>query len=60
MEMPRIAASGKAAGVFVTDPALAQDYFSCGARYIAVGSDTALLRNAALKLGASLRDRRSA
>ena len=52
----RIAASGKAAGVFVTDPALAQHYFSCGACFIAVGGDTTLLRNAAVKLAASFRD----
>ena len=52
----RIAASGKAAGVFVTDPALARHYFACGASFVAVGGDTTLLRNAALKLAASFRE----
>ena len=52
----RIAASSKAAGVFVTDPMLAQHYYSCGASFIAVGGDTTLLRNAALGLAASFRD----
>ena len=52
----RIAAAGKAAGVFVTDPALAQHYRDCGASFIAVGGDTTLLRNAALKLAASFRE----
>jgi 4-hydroxy-2-oxoheptanedioate aldolase len=52
----RIAASGKAAGVFVTDPALAQRYRGCGASFIAVGGDTTLLRGAAVKLAASFQD----
>ncbi|NJD35529.1 MAG: HpcH/HpaI aldolase/citrate lyase family protein [Betaproteobacteria bacterium] len=52
----RISATGKAAGVFVTDPALATHYRDCGASFIAVGGDTTLLRNAALKLAASFRD----
>lgn len=52
----RIAAAGKAAGVFVTDPALAQHYRDCGASFIAVGGDTTLLRNAALKLAAAFQD----
>jgi 4-hydroxy-2-oxoheptanedioate aldolase len=52
----RIAASGKAAGVFVTDPALATHYRDCGAGFIAVGGDTTLLRSAAVKLAASFRD----
>ncbi len=55
----KIAASGKAAGVFVTDPALALRYHSCGATFIAVGGDTTLLRNAAVRLAASFMDRRS-
>ncbi len=54
----RIAGSGKAAGVFVTDPGLAEHYFSCGASFIAVGGDTTLLRNAAVALAASFGDRR--
>jgi len=56
--LQRIAASGKAAGVFVTDPVLAQHYHSCGASFVAVGGDTTLLRNAAVKLAASFRERR--
>lgn len=51
----RIAASGKAAGVFVTDPALAAHYRDCGASFVAVGGDTTLLRNAAVKLAAAFR-----
>ena len=54
--LSRIAASGKAAGVFVTDPTLAQHYRGCGASFIAVGGDTTLLRGAAVKLAASFRD----
>ena len=52
----RIAASGKAAGVFVADPMLARRYRDCGASFIAVGGDTTLLRNAAVKLAAAFRD----
>lgn len=52
----RIAAAGKAAGVFVTDPALALHYRSCGASFIAVGGDTTLLRGAALELASTFRD----
>jgi len=54
--LQRIAASGKAAGVFVTDPQLARHYCSCGAGFIAVGGDTTLLRNAAVRLSAAFRD----
>jgi 4-hydroxy-2-oxoheptanedioate aldolase len=52
----RISAGGKAAGVFVTDPVLAQHCYACGASFIAVGGDTTLLRAAALKLAASFRE----
>ena len=52
----RIAASGKAAGVFVTDPALALHFRNCGASFIAVGGDTTLLRGAAVALASSFRD----
>ena len=52
----RIAGSGKAAGVFVTEPGLARHYRNCGASFIAVGGDTTLLRGAALKLATSFRD----
>lgn len=51
--LPRIAASGKAAGIFVTEPALAQHYRACGASFVAVGGDTTLLRSAAVDLAAS-------
>lgn len=54
--LARIVAADKAAGVFVTDPAQALRYRDCGASFIAVGGDTTLLRNAALKLAASFRD----
>lgn len=46
----RIAASGKAAGVFASDPAMAQAYREFGASFVAVGVDTLLLRNAAVAL----------
>lgn len=52
----RIAAAGKAAGIFVTDPALAEKYRRLGASFVAIGGDTSLLRNAALKLAAAFRD----
>jgi len=54
--LSRIAASGKAAGVFVTEPELARHYRSLGASFIAVGGDTTVLRNAAVKLASSFRD----
>jgi len=54
--LQRIAAAGKAAGVFVTDLGLAQHYRHCGASFVAVGGDTTLLRSAALTLAASFRD----
>lgn len=52
----RIAAAGKAAGVFVTDPALAAKYRALGACFVAVGGDTTLLRGAAVKLADAFRD----
>jgi len=48
----RIAAAGKAAGVFSADPALAAGYREIGASFILVGVDTLLLRNAAVALAA--------
>lgn len=54
--LQRIAASGKAAGIFVTDPALAERYRRLGASFVAIGGDTSLLRNAALKQAAAFRD----
>jgi 4-hydroxy-2-oxoheptanedioate aldolase len=55
--LKRIAGTGKAAGVFVTEPKLARHYRECGASFIAVGGDTSLLRTAAVKLVASFQDR---
>lgn len=52
----RVAASGKAAGVFVTDPELAVKYRALGASFVAVGGDTTLLRGAAVKLADAFRD----
>ena len=52
----RIVAAGKAAGVFVTDAALAARYRALGASFVAVGGDTTLLRGAAVKLAEAFRD----
>ena len=52
----RIVAAGKAAGVFVTDAALAARYRALGASFVAVGGDTTLLRGAAVKLADAFRD----
>ena len=46
----RIVASGKAAGVFSADPAVAAEYHGLGVRFLLVGVDTLLLRNAAMAL----------
>ncbi|MCF8151429.1 MAG: HpcH/HpaI aldolase/citrate lyase family protein [Sulfuritalea sp.] len=54
--LPRIAASGKAAGVFVTEPSLARRYRDLGASFIAVGGDTTVLRHAAMTLASSFRN----
>lgn len=51
----RIAASGKAAGVFSADPAIAAAYQANGARFLLVGVDALLLRNAAATLAARFR-----
>lgn len=51
----RIAAAGKAPGIFCTDPALARRYRDLGARFIAVGADTLLLRKAAAGLAQAFR-----
>jgi len=56
--LPRITAAGKAAGIFVTEPELARHYRSLGASFVAVGGDTTVLRNSAVKLAASFRDAR--
>ena len=46
----RIAATGKAAGVFSADPAAAEAYRQIGASFLLVGVDTLLLRHAAATL----------
>lgn len=46
----RIARSGKPGGVLCVDEALARVYIEAGARFIAVGTDTALLSKAATAL----------
>jgi len=46
----RIAAAGRAAGVFATSTDAAHRYRDCGASFIAGGVDTLLLRQAALRL----------
>ena len=51
-----VRAAGKAAGILATDPALAREYLSAGASFVAVGLDTALLVNAARALAAAFRD----
>lgn len=48
----RAAAAGKAAGVFSADPAVAAIYGELGARFLLVGVDTLLLRQAAAALAA--------
>lgn len=54
--LPKIAAAGKAPGVFASDPATAKHYRGCGASFVAVGADTSLLRNAAVALAASFKE----
>jgi 4-hydroxy-2-oxoheptanedioate aldolase len=54
--LKKIAAAGKAAGVFASDPATAKHYRSCGAAFVAVGADTSILRNAAVALAVSFKD----
>lgn len=51
----RIAATGRIPGVFTADPEIAKVYKSKGARFLIVGVDTLLLRNAAVKLAASFK-----
>lgn len=51
----RIVAAGKAAGVFSSDPAAAQEYRAAGASFLALGADTSVLRSAAIKLLNSVR-----
>ena len=51
-----IAASGKAAGVFSADPAVAAAYRRIGASFLLVGVDALLLRNASVALAAKFKD----
>lgn len=48
--LQQIHAAKKAAGIFSSDPALAKQYQANGVKFIALGADTLLLRNAALQL----------
>ncbi|WP_338759378.1 HpcH/HpaI aldolase/citrate lyase family protein [Massilia sp. METH4] len=52
----QIAAAGKAAGVFSADPAVAAGYLDLGARFLLVGVDALLLRNAAVDLAARFKE----
>jgi 4-hydroxy-2-oxoheptanedioate aldolase len=52
----KIAASGKACGVFSADPAVAAAYRRSGARFLLVGVDALLLRNASAALAAKFKD----
>lgn len=55
--LARIAGAGKIAGVFSTDVAAARSYHERGACFIAIGVDTLVLRNAALKLASEFKGR---
>lgn len=48
--LQRIIAAGRAPGIFAADPELARNYLERNARFLIVGVDTLLLRNAAVKL----------
>jgi len=48
----KIRAAGRAAGILAADPALAEHYKKCGARFIAVGVDTVMLANQSAALAA--------
>ncbi|MEH6443583.1 MAG: 4-hydroxy-2-oxoheptanedioate aldolase [Oceanospirillaceae bacterium] len=50
-----IKGAGKAAGILVTDKALAEHYKHCGAQFIAIGVDTLILANGASALAASVK-----
>ena len=51
----RVIKAQKAAGILVSDRALARDYLAMGARFVAVGVDTALLVRAASDLAAAFK-----
>lgn len=44
--------AGKASGVLAADPSIAAEYLAAGATFVAVGTDTGLLSNAAVDLAA--------
>jgi 4-hydroxy-2-oxoheptanedioate aldolase len=54
--LKRIAAAGKAPGVFASDPATAKHYRDCGARFVAAGADTSILRTAAAALANTFKE----
>ena len=51
----RIHASGKVPGVFAADPQIAAAYQAQGAKFLIVGVDALLMRNAAVKLAAAFK-----
>jgi 4-hydroxy-2-oxoheptanedioate aldolase len=51
----RVMRTGKAAGILASDRALARGYLTMGARFVAVGIDTALLAKAASDLAAAFK-----
>lgn len=51
----RIVAGGKAAGILVTDEALARHYLALGATFVAVGLDNLLLARASRQLAAAFK-----
>lgn len=53
--LSRINQAGKAAGLFCGNPAQLATYRAAGACFMALGADTALLRNAAVQLAATAR-----
>lgn len=52
-----VTTAGKAAGTLTGDVKLARDYLAIGARFVAVGIDTALLQKAAADLAAAFKGR---
>ena len=57
--LKKIAAAGKAAGVFSADPAIAAGYKAIGASFLLVGVDALLLRNASVALAAKFKEAES-
>jgi 4-hydroxy-2-oxoheptanedioate aldolase len=54
--LKKVATAGKAPGVFASDSATAKHYRECGARFVAVGADTSILRNAAVALANTFKE----